>query len=272
MQELLALIIRFGNHLAFIVLEVLCFYLIVSYNDIQRSIFINSAALYTSKVKAKSDEIANYSKLEEVNDSLLLENKRLLETIISSKVYARDNIEANNDAATSAQYRLIPSAICNRSIHLRNNNLTLCSGDVDGIQPLMGVIARQGIVGVVKHTSQNFAHVISLLHSQSRISCEVQGGYSFGNLVWPGFDPQEAKLTGVPRHTSISIGDTVVTSGYSAIFPPGIPVGEISDFKVARGSNEYDINLRLFTDLATISHVYVVDNSLRQEQLDIENE
>lgn len=271
MQELLALILKYGTHLVFIILQIFCFYLIINYNDVQRSIFINSTSLYSSKVNARVDKLASYLDLQKANDSLQLENKRLLEQIIQSRIIT--SIPETSTIEDSAQqYQLLPVTVCNKTIHLRNNSITLCQGSTDGIYPLMGIITDNGIVGIVKETSEHYAQVITVLHSQSRISCEIAGKYSFGNLRWDGRDPLEASLRGVPRHTSISIGDTVMTSGYSAVFPPGHLVGTVAAFSIPRGSNEYDITVHLANDVTTTAYAFAVDNALRQEQATVEDE
>lgn len=272
MQELLALIVKYGTHLAFLLIEVFCFYLIINYNDIQRSIFVNSTSLYATKVSNQADRLASYLDLQRVNDSLQVENKQLLERIIQSEILASDNRVLSTVKDSTSQYELLPVTVCNKTVNLRNNTFTLCQGSDHGIKPMMGVTSASGVVGIVKDVSPHYASVISILHSQSRISCEINGKYSFGNLLWQGRDPLRASLLGVPRHTDLSVGDTVTTSGYSAVFPRGLMVGVVEAFTIPRGSNDYDIDVRLSTDVTTIAHAYVVQNVLREEQIQLEDE
>lgn len=272
MQELLALIVKYGTHLAFLLIEVFCFYLIINYNDIQRSIFINSTSLYTTKVSNQTDRLASYLDLQRINDSLQVENKQLLERIIQSEILSNDTRSATTVVDSMGQYDLLPVTVCNKTIHLRNNTFTLCQGSADGIAPMMGVTSATGVVGIVKDVSEHYASVISILHSQSRISCEIRGKYSFGNLLWQDRDPLRASLSGVPRHTDLSVGDTVITSGYSAVFPRGLVVGVVESFMIPRGSNDYDIDIRLANDVTTTTHAYVVQNERGREQKDLEDE
>ena len=273
MQNILALLARFGTHIVFILLELLCFYLIVNYNKSQKSIFLNSTSLYANRINSKYDQMNNYLALQRVNDSLLNENRFLLQQIIESNILSSE-AESSTLPQDSLfeQYEVIPATICNKTINLRNNHVTLCKGAKDGIEPMMGVISARGIVGIVKEVSDHYAHVVAVQHSQSRISCAIGDEYAFGNLVWRSKDVQKASLDGVPKHSEIAIGDTIRTSGYSAIFPQGIAVGKISKFDVKRGSNNYEISVDLFNNLGNLEYVYVIKNSFRTEQIDLENE
>lgn len=267
MQNILDFLGRYGVHVLFLVLEILCFYLIVNYNNDQNSIFVNSTSLYASKINNRADKLETYLNLELVNDSLMAENKRLLERLIKSEVV---NSSESKTLDSLGQYALIPSLICNKSIHLRNNHFTLCKGSKDGIMPMMGVVTERGLVGIVKEVSDHYAHVITLLHTQSRISSAIARAYNFGDLIWRSSNPMLANLEGIPKHAEIRLGDTVVTSGYSTIFPKDYPIGIIEDFNVKQGSNNYQINVRLLEDLSQTKYVYVVDNSRAQEQQNLE--
>ena len=271
MKDILRLLIRYGNHALFVMLEVICFYMIINYNITQRSIFLNSSSVYATKISKMSDELTAYARLQNVNDSLMAENKVLLERIIQSNITTNQQTLPVQDS-TFSQYALIPTTICSKTLHLKNNHFTLCKGSEDGIRPHMGVITPQGVVGIVREVSAHYAHVVTVLHSQSRISAAVKGDYAFGNLVWEGEDHQLMTLEGVPKHVPIQKGDTVITSGYSTLFPPNIEIGTIESVELLKGLANYRINVRLFCDLTTVNHVYVVRNVLAEEQISVENE
>jgi rod shape-determining protein MreC len=137
----------------------------------------------------------------------------------------------------------------------------------------MGVISsHNGLVGIVRNVSENYAHVISLLHSQTRISCSVKNRSGHGSLIWTNLDPERMTLTAIPKHETIMVGDTVITSGYSTIFPKGIQVGRVEKVDKPAGSNSYHVTVKLFNDLSGIKYAYVVSNRFAAEKLDLENE
>ncbi len=173
MYNVIQLIVKYGAHLLFVELQVICFSLIINYNKAQKDIFINSSNVFAGKIAEQQSKILQFTRLKSQNDSLMRENANLIENIIKIE-YSSDNIPASDSLLN--QYRLIPTKISSSSINLTNNHFTLNKGSREGIQPDMGVISsHKGLIGVVRNVSENFAHVISLLHSQTKISCAVKG-------------------------------------------------------------------------------------------------
>ena len=269
MYNVLQLLVKFGVHLLFVVLEIFCFYLIVNYNRSQKDKFLNSANVYGAEVAMQKEKLSQYLHLKDQNDSLMFENATLIENLIMIE-YSSEIIPQGDSILN--HHSLIPVSICNSTVHLRNNHITLCKGSREGIRPDMGVVSTKGIVGTVRSVSPNFAHVITLLNSQTKISCSIKNGNGHGTLVWKNMDPMRMTLESVPKHVGVSIGDTIITSGYSTMFPRGILVGKIESYKISTGSNTYDITVKLFNDLTNIKYAYVVQNRFGREQLDLENE
>ena len=265
MQNILLLFARFGSLITFIFLSIISFVLVVNYNQEQRSIFINSSNYYANKLDAKTSKWQGYLALQEVNDSLSKSNAMLMEKFINS------NFPTSSPTDTSLQYDVLPAQVIRSTFHLRNNHLTLNVGSKHGVQKDMGVISENGIIGIVRDVSENFSHVISVLNSQSRISCGVKSYAYPGNLIWKDFDPNFMHLESIPKHVDIAVGDTVVTNGFSTIFPPDIVVGSIAAFQVERGSSNYNIKVKLANNIPNTKVVYVIKNKLAQEQRALEN-
>jgi rod shape-determining protein MreC len=270
MYNVIQLFAKYGAHILFVILEVICFTLIINYNKAQKDIFLNSSNLFAAKILDQRNKITQYTNLKAQNDSLMRENATLIENIITSE-YLSDNIPSADSVLS--QYSLIPSNISSSSINHRNNHLTLNKGYREGIRPDMGVIAsHKGIVGIVRNVSENYAHVISILHSQTKISCAIKNRMGHGSLVWKNMDPLRMTLESIPKHETIAIGDTVITSGYSTMFPKGILVGKIEAFNVIPGSNSYNITVKLFNNLTNIKYAYVIQNRFAAEQAKLEKE
>ena len=123
----------------------------------------------------------------------------------------------------------------------------------------MGVLHDDGPVGIVIATTRRFSKVLSILHSEAMISAAIKRNNYFGSLVWRSNNPEMMRLEAVPKHADIRVGDTVVTSGQSVVFPPDIPIGVVDTFWIDRGSSFYSINVSLNLDISSISHVYLVD-------------
>ncbi len=270
MHNIVQIFIRYGSHIFFVALEILCFFLIIKYNQDKRDIFINSSNYYAGRLAEQGNKVKQYLGLQQQNDSLLRENATLIENLISIE-YSSDKIPEYDSLYMG--FGIIPAYVCNSSIHLSNNHLTLCKGSREGIRPDMGVIAsHKGIIGIVRNVSENFSHVISILHSQTKISCSIKGRSGHGSLLWTSPDPQRMTLTSIPKHETVMKGDTVITSGYSTIFPKGILVGIVEKVENQAGRNSHFITVKLFNDMAGTNYAYVVSNRFASERLQLENE
>ena len=148
--------------------------------------------------------------------------------------------------------------------------MTLYAGTNQGIQKDMGVIGENGILGIVREVSKRYAHVISVLNSQSRISCSIKPHAYPGNLIWKDLNPNFMHLESIPKHVDIAVGDTVVTNGFSTIFPADIIVGTIASFKVEKGSSNYNIKVKLANNIPNSKVAYIIQNNFSEEQKELE--
>jgi len=255
MQELLTFFIRFGGVFTFVVLEAMCAFLIVRYNDAQRSIWVHSSNRVSGALAKRTDALTDYVSLREVADSLAAENARLrLQLLLQPGVYP-DSVSL---VRADSSYSLLPTRIVRNSVASVNNTLTIDRGSKDGVRPRQGVISGRSIVGVTRNVGSEYSEVLSLLHSESRISAGLKTvGYA-GVLRWSGRFPREVYLDEIPRHAPLIRGDSVQTTGYSAIFPRGIHVGIVDTFWLQPGSNYYDVRIRLGHDPANLDYAYIL--------------
>ncbi|MBK6611661.1 MAG: rod shape-determining protein MreC [Sphingobacteriales bacterium] len=170
-------------------------------------------------------------------------------------------------------YNFLGAKIINGSLYRTNNYLTINKGSLHGVRQEMGVVSKNGIVGVVSAVSPNFATVIPILNRNLQISCKVKRNNVKGSLTWndPMPNPKYAYLEGIGKDILIMAGDTVLTSGYSEFFPASLPVGVIDDIQLAEGSNLYRLRVRLDTDFQTLEYVYLIDNIRKNEQRTLED-
>lgn len=258
MQKFLLLFLKRGSFLVFIILEIIAFSMIVKYNHSQRDIFLNSSSIVSGSLLEKYNGLNSYLNLKEINQQLLEENKRLTQLQIN---YFRQFDRDTSFVKDSTIYELIPAEISNKSIHLHNNYLTLNKGSSDGVKKSMGVIGDNGIIGIIRNVSNNYAQVLSILNEQIRISVLVKNKKYLGNLAWDGTDPNRMTISAIPKHSQINIGDTIITSGYSSIFPKEIEIGTIENFWVDKYSGDnFTVIVKLFVNMNNISYCYIVDN------------
>lgn len=280
MRNLIDFLIKYSTWFVF------AFYVIVSCiflfdkNPYQHHVYMTSAGRLTAGIYDLSHNITSYFNLRETNEELQLQNARLEEELLGMKAtlqmyqekYYADTMVAPEPLRP---YRFIIASVINNSIHRPYNYITINKGAKDGIKPEMGAFDQNGIVGVVNIVGDSYSRLISLLNPNFRLSCKVKGNEAFGSLVWDGKDPQIALLEELPRHTIYTTGDTVVTSGYSAMFPEGIPVGIVTGSEKTIDDNFYTLRVKLLTDFSRLSTVRVISSdisdSIKQVEID-ENE
>ena len=215
--------------------------------------------------------IQDYFRLNDVNADLAEQNARLLRKV---EAYNQLRLELNAPAVTDSiilgKYEYLPAKVVRNSTRRFENFITINKGSKHGIKPGMAVIDHSGVVGKVKSVSDNFSVIISLLHANSLVSTKVSRTGDLCTVQWDGEDYQFAQALYLPRHVDLKEGDTLVTSGFNAIFPENIPVGTIQSFSISDDALFYDVKLKLASDLNRLSYVFLVKNKLKIEQDSIE--
>jgi rod shape-determining protein MreC len=196
-------------------------------------------------------------------ETKIYQYRKTIELLTDSSRMAGFEIE---DVSNTPIYRFTLARVINNNVSNLENYITLDKGSEDGVEPDMGVLSVNGIVGVVVYTSPHCSVVIPILNSKFKLSSKVKNNNYSGPLVWDGKDSRYASLMELPRHVDFDIGDTIVTSGYSTIFPEGLPVGTIEDSKKQQNDNYTSLKIKLFTNFNTLNEVIIVENSYQKEQ------
>ncbi|GAB3286437.1 rod shape-determining protein MreC [Hymenobacter tenuis] len=295
MNNLFAFLFRYRGILVFALLEVLSLYLLVRNSTYQRAAFFNSANTYIGQVLDWRTQVQDYFRLIDVNKGLMKENAMLRQQLYRPDLSAReaDSLPVSKDSLTQARlavlgrpdslllglrqlpardpdYPLIPARVVSSTQRRVDNYLTLNVGALDGVKNGMGVVAAAGVVGRVKVASEHYATVTSVLHSKTTISARIQRDGTIGTVRWLGDDPVYAMLDNVPRQNKLVRGDTVVTSGYNAVFPEGVLVGTIDSFVKEPDKNFWTVKLKLAVDFSSLTYVYVVTSRPKAERDTVE--
>jgi rod shape-determining protein MreC len=270
MQPLFRFFLKYYNTFLFFFLEVIAFILIVNTNYYQQSVFFTTSNSVSGSIYKAYSNITEYLSLKTVNKILAEENAQLLNKQKTSYIKTDNKIFIINDTLYQQQYSYVSAKVISNSINRVNNYLTLNKGIRHGIKKNMGVITSKGIVGIVKDVSENFCTVYSMLHSKSKISAKLKKGNNVGTILWNGNDYKVVTMKDVPTHVKVSIGDTVISSGYSLMFPEGIAIGSVYSYDINKGKDFYEIKVKLFNDFNNISYVYIVKNLMKEELNELE--
>lgn len=274
MRNLLEFLAKYNHWFVFLILEVVSMVLLFQYNSYQGSAWFSSANAVTGKLYEWDANVETFFSLTKVNQELTQRNayleqevQKLSDSLVSvtkdSSIYHRDQF------ALLRNYRLIPAKVVANSVDKPGNLMTIDKGSADGIHKDMGVISGTGVVGIVYLVAEHYAIVIPVLNTKSNISCMIQNRGYFGYLRWKGGVSDLAYLEEVPRHAHFKLGDYVVTSGYSAVFPPGVRVGRILHVFNSADGLSYRVQLRLSTDFVRLRDVCVIDDAAMKERLEI---
>ena len=228
-------------------------------------------------VYESANRVTGYFHLKTINDGLVQKNVELelqVEHLRSALMeLTADSTEIEHMKSNALLgYDIYRASVINNSLTHADNYITLNKGENDGIRREMGVISGSGVVGIVYQTSPNYSVVIPILNSKSSISCKIKRSDYFGFLKWDGGSSQYATVKDMPRHSLFTLGDTIVTSGHSAVFPGGIPVGTVEDMSDSHDGLSYLLKVKLFTDFARLSDVRVIAKKAQEERLELEEQ
>lgn len=269
MRTLLRFIQKYSNLLLFLLLEMVAIALIIQNSSYQRSKLMGLNRQVSGYIFSKVDGAREYFSLRETNEQLVMENTNLRNRLdqIASRMDSSTVISETRD---EQRFYYVQSRVLRNSSNKQYNYLTLDKGKQDGVFRDMGVVSDQGLVGIILESSASFSTVIPIINRDFRLSAKIKSNNYAGILQWDGITPGYAVLTEIPFHVDLVEGDTIITSGFSSIFPEGIRVGRIESFSLEKG-NFYDIRVELFTDFQRLYHVNIVRNFQREERLNLEN-
>jgi len=266
MRNLFAFFWRQNHIFLFIILELIALWFIQKDTYYQRSVILNSTNQFTGSVFTTVNNISEYFTLKETNKILAAENADFLTKSKSAFINTTNKPITLNDTVYNQQYIFSDAKVISNSVNRRNNYLMLNKGSNHGISADMAVISSNGIVGIVKDVSDNFCSVISLLHQKAKISVKILKNNYAGTIVWDGDNYLKGHLKDIPFHVMLSVGDTIITSGNSLMFPEGIMVGTIDEFDIVQGDNFYTIKVSFSTEFKQLAYVYIVTNVMKEEQ------
>lgn len=276
MRNLISFIIRHFAWLTFTFFVIISLMLLFRYNAYQNFIFLTSANSASYAIHSVKNGVTSYINLKDTNSDLLIRNAELENRIIALEKKLSD-YQLRLYADSILEEELIPgfnyivAEVINNSISKPFNYILLNKGRADGIEPEMGIVDHNGVIGIIDVVGEHASRAISLLNPKFRLSCKVKDHDFFGSLVWGGGDPTTVLLEEMPRHVDFETGDTIVTSGYSAVFPEGLLVGTIIDTEKDKDDNFLSFKVKLFTDFSQLNIVRVLKNDKYDELSELNN-
>jgi rod shape-determining protein MreC len=269
MRNLLNFLARYNNLIIFLLLEGIALYLVVTGNDYQNTRAVKNIKVLTLGFEKRVASTRAYLNLRNINEKISAENSALLNILDRMKKNEGDLTYSVSDSVLKQQYVYTNAEIVNNSTNRQKNFFTLGKGRKQGVDVEMAVTSPDGVAGIIVSSSDNFSVAMSLLNLDFHLSVRIKSNGYFGSLSWDGRDYRHAILNEIPQHVIVNEGDTIETTGYSAIFPEGKIVGVVSDFEKT-GGDFYRIRILLATDFKRLNYVNVIGNLRKTEQKELE--
>lgn len=275
MRNLWAFLAKYHHWFLFVLLEVVCAILLFRFNSYQGSVFISTANVAAGKVYELDAQVETFFSLTKINEQLTQRNLYLEREVAQmaeqmAELTRDSNFLKNNQLRLLADYKLIPAKVVTNSLDKKDNFITLDKGSADGVRRDMGVACGNGVVGIVYLVSAHYCIVIPVLNSHTNLSVAIKGRDYFGYLRWNGATTADtAYMDEIPRHARFRRGDSIVTSGYSSIFPPGILTGHIAKIYNSSDGLSYRAKIKLSTDFGRLRDVCIIDDTRMKERIEL---
>jgi rod shape-determining protein MreC len=269
MQQIVNFFIKNSYKLLFLLLLGTSIFFTIQNNSYHKSRAISSANYISGYAYEKIDEANKYFDLKEVNQELVEENSTLKQLLYNKKDTTLTTPIDLPDYLI--QFKVLQAKVIKNSFDVYDNYLTLNAGMKDGIKEDMGVINSKGVVGIIDKTTNDYATVLSILNTKSKLNAKIKNTNHFGTLIWDAKNTGYVQLVDVPRLANLKKGDTIVTGGQSVIFPENIPIGKIYKAYIDKNTNYYTISIRLFNDMTNVGFVYIIDNTKKAELIELQN-
>ena len=267
MRSLLDYLVKYSYVFLFILLEILSLVLLFGFNDRQKLAFVTSANSVSGSIYELFSNVDVYFNLRRENTLLIEENARL-----RSMLYELTDSQTVDSARNMSRDGVIAARVIDNSVRKDDNYMTVNKGSNDGVGKGMGVYNSTGVIGVIMASGKSYSVVMPILNGNTSISSKIKGTDNFGFLEWSGGDPYTAQLKDVPYHSNVEVGDTVVTTGFSSVFPENITIGTVAD--VQRLSNGYTLKIlvSLAVDMSDLGWVYIHSKTVDPEIIDLQQQ
>ncbi|MDR1792213.1 MAG: rod shape-determining protein MreC [Bacteroidales bacterium] len=260
MRNLYLFLLKAGNIFLFILLIGVCIVMLYWSSGYNRWV-INSAVKEVTSPALKIREMQfNRFRIKATNSVLIEQNRQLLNKAYNHTIYS----QTEDKLQSKDFFTYITAGVVDNSLFLQNNYLILDKGSNDGVKPDMGVVTADGVVGIVKEVSPNFCTVLSLLHSEFKLSAKIYQKDISGIVAWDGNNYAYARITNLSTTENIRILDTVVTVN-SLIFPENYPIGIIFSTQDKIQNGYSSLKIKLLASFNQLNTVYIVKQNYIEE-------
>jgi len=199
------------------------------------------------------------SPLERISEAeqLKLQNAKLMLQVNLLREYKSENeeLKALLNIKDTLKYDFIAAKISSKFVLNSQSNFIINVGQNDGIEIGMPVINDKGLLGIVHSVSGDFSNIRTLRNSLLKIIVKNQRSRIDGILYWNGDD---LVIKNIPSNYDMDTNDVVITSDFSTIIPPSIPIGTISKSEKSVDGLFNNIIIKPFVNFERVTNVFVL--------------
>jgi len=251
-------LVQHKDHVLFALSLFLSSFLLLNNSNPQMGIIRGKAAEMVSFVSSPLTWVKSLMFLEEENQLLREKNLALSLQIESMLNLQKENEELLGMLDFKRQTKLLikPARVVNKGIQPNLLSIIIDGGKEDGIDKNQPVLTPKGVIGKTVEAGESASIVQLITDVNFRLSVRILPSGATGILR--RLKSGTAQIREVQKNVEINIGDKVITSGFSDIYPPGLPVGTVSGVYDDRGSFQKVVNVSLPNDMSAFQYVFVI--------------
>jgi len=218
-----------------------------------RTFAFGNFALFSSMIDGIQNLFTDSDELEDLR-------KRNAELMLQVNMLRQHGLE-NMDLKKLLEYKeriafpLISANIVSKLITKVEGNYIINVGREDSVFAPMPVIDGNGLVGIIYETADDFSLIRTLHNTSLKIAVTDQRSNIDGILTWNG---SELLMKNIPTTYDVEVGDRIVTSQFSTLLPPSIPIGVITDKETNISGLLNNLTVEPFVDLKSVKNVFVL--------------
>ena len=277
MKNIIGFIRQNFTFFTFLILQIVSLVMLSSYSKSHQTFFGGMTNQVIGDINTRYNNWSYFFSLKKTNALLTAENVALRNQLaqnfvpfdstkkLGTLILRKDSLEKTR------KFYYYPAKVVGNTFTLQKNYITIERGALQGVKKDMAAISPDGsIVGIVVEVDDNYSKIMSLLHRNSKVSAMLKRDKVAGTVEWDGSNPDILTLKNISKSASPKIGDSVLTSPYSASFPAQLMIGRVTKVVVDPASNFLTLELKSASNFYNLEFIYLVENKRMNEQLNLE--
>lgn len=199
---------------------------------------------------------------------LIVQNKQLRKEVfrLQSELNSTRYLQEENNRLRkllayedTASYSLTAAQIVYKGYKSGNHVIVLDKGKKQEISNRDVVVDHKGLVGRISNVGVSSSMAGMITEPNSRVSVRIIPSGSFGLLKW--HQGNTFTIEDIPITVKVETGYSVITSGYSDIYPENIPVGKITRVEASTNGFTYLVYGEYYVDFYKLKEVLVLHES-----------